>query len=110
MILSTPLPFGISAITIYPWIFVSREVADWTEPARHWLLVHQSVHLAQQRRWFVRGLGVGLLVWWALYIFALPIGWNPLRKHAELEAYRAQGLSDESILLLLRLAPYWLRW
>ena len=111
MILSLPfhLPFA-SAITIWPCVLVSRDVASWSERTRDLLLVHESVHLAQQRRWFVRGLGVGLLAWWLLYLLCLPIGWNPFRRRAELEAYRAQGVPDSATMILLRLAPYWLRW
>jgi hypothetical protein len=100
------MPPGALAFTAYPVIFVSREVVSPTWLGN--LLLHERVHLGQQRRWALFGLGVGLLAWWVLYLAALPMWWNPLRRSAETEAYRAQGFTDAQINTWLTQAPYWL--
>ena len=100
------MPPGALAFTAYPVIFVSREVVSPTRLGN--LLLHERVHLGQQRRWALFGLGVGLLAWWVLYLAALPMWWNPLRRSAETEAYRAQGFTDSQINTWLTQAPYWL--
>ena len=71
---------------------------------------HEAVHYAQQRRWALWGVGVGLLVWFALYLLALPVGWNPWRYRWEREAYRANGFTDEEIAAMMREPPYYLWW
>ena len=91
---------GIVGITIFPWIFI--------QPRFSHLIPHESVHWEQQRRWFIYGLGVGLILYFVLYLFVLPVGWNPLRRKGETEAYRADGLSDEEISLILKRWPYML--
>ena len=49
---------GASAVTVWPVVFVSPSI---TAAALPQVLKHENVHLAQQRRWLVYGLGVGLL-------------------------------------------------
>lgn len=96
--------FRAAAITAWPFIFVSPQYAD--DPM---LLVHESIHLAQQRRWAVYGVGVGLLAWWFLYLLCLPVAFNRCRRAWETEAYRrGNGLDDETIAELLKHAPYYL--
>jgi len=103
MILTTRIPhlFGASAITVWPFILVYPNEAT---PA---LLKHENVHYDEQRRWACFA-GVGLLVWWALYLLCLPALWNPLRRGTETRAYKAQGLPDSQIRETLRHRPYFL--
>lgn len=63
------------------------------------VLTHELVHMHQQQQ-------VGLVVYIALYLFALPILWNPFRKKWETEAYRIQGLNDGEIKKQLRSSLY----
>ena len=108
MIVRAPVHLiGAWAVTVWPLVLVSPEVPRW---AMERLLTHERVHLAQQRRWAVYGLGVGLLLWYALYLLCLPYGWNPFRARWEREAMRAEGRCDAAIRETLRGAPYWLRW
>jgi hypothetical protein len=95
--------FGASAITAWPFVFVDGEPSES-------IMVHERVHLAQQRRWAIYGLGVGLLAWHLLYLLALPAGWNPWRKRWETEAYRANGIGEDRIKAILRARPYYLWW
>ena len=94
--------FGASAITVFPFIFVAPG-AETPE-----ILAHEGVHYAEQRRWAIYGLGIGLIVWEILYLLALPALWNPLRRGTETRAYLAQGFSEERIRQVLRERPYWL--
>jgi hypothetical protein len=96
---------GASAVTVWPVVFVSPSI---TAAALPQVLKHENVHLAQQRRWLVYGLGVGLLAWFALYLLALPVWRNPWRRRWETEAYLAQGFTPVEIDLILRSQPYWL--
>jgi hypothetical protein len=93
------------AITVWPLLLVDPEI-ELTE-AR---VAHEGTHGEQQRRWFIYGLGVGLIVWWLLYLLALPVGWNWWRARWEREAYRAEGRSDDAIDEVLREPPYYLWW
>lgn len=123
------IPPGAAAFTVWPWIFVHPRYAG-----RPSLLLHESKHLEQQRRWFFPGLGVGIvaafclwvncfplwlevpivimasLPWYSLYLLALPAGWNPFRARWEREAMRAEGRSDKEITEALKRAPYYLVW
>jgi hypothetical protein len=73
------------------------------------MLEHERVHYEQQRRWALYGLGVGLLAWFLLYLFFLPVWKNPFRDRWEREAYhKAQGYSDEVIDAILVRRPYYL--
>jgi len=96
--------FRASAITVWPFIFVMSDNLP------SWVLKHERVHAEQQRRWALYGLGVGLLVWWALYLIALPVGWNWWRARWEREAYLAVGMPKEAIEHELHKAPYYLWW
>lgn len=80
---------GIPGLTIFPLVFVA--------PDRPKALLHEGKHWEQQRRWFIRGLGVGLIVWFLLYLLVLPVLWNPFRRKWETEAYRAEGMDEEKI-------------
>jgi hypothetical protein len=94
-------------MTAYPFIILDPKLLDqmaWHDS----VLEHEKVHLAQQRRWFIYGLGVGLLVWAALYWLALPVWWNPWRRRWETEAFRKQGLTDSRIREILAKRPYYL--
>ena len=94
------LPPGASAMTVWPVVLVHPDVPDRDMAS---LLKHESVHLRQQRHWL-------LLPWYLLYLFFLPVGWNPFRARWERDAYRAQGHSDRSITAKLKKAPYYLWW
>jgi len=98
------LPPGAGAFTAYPFMFIRKGCVSS-------YLAHETVHYEQQRRWAIYGLGVGLLVWFALYLFALPVGWNPFRAKWEREAFR-QGshYTDEAITRILQRPPYYLWW
>lgn len=93
---------GAAAITVWPIVLVSPRAGAG-------VLEHESVHLEQQRRWALYGLGVGLLAWFALYLFILPFGYNPWRRRWEREAFAAQGFTQDQADEMLRRAPYFLR-
>lgn len=95
---------GAAAIAVWPFVLVSDHGALSTMALRH-----EAVHLQQQRSWAIRGLGVGLLAWFFLYLLCLPMWRNPWREKWEREAFTvANGLSDERITEILRKRPYWL--
>lgn len=98
---------GAAALTVWPFVFV---VPGLYPHQRARIDRHEAVHLEQHRRWFVYGLGVGLLLWFALYLFALPVGWNPWRRKWETEAMRKEGRLIGDINAALRKAPYYLWW
>jgi hypothetical protein len=100
---------GSAAITIFPFVFMDPGIVAGSIEYTH-LLMHEGTHWQQQRRWAIYGLGIGLLLWWVLYLLVLPVGWNPWRRHWETEAYRAEGLLDSRIRETLRQAPYFLWW
>jgi len=96
--------FLASVITLWPFILIDPNCAN-----NQTILAHERVHLAQQKRWAIYGLGVGLLVWYFLYLFCLPAWYNPWRRRWESEAYtKAQGYNDEMIAAILRHPPYYL--
>lgn len=99
--------FNAGAITIFPFIFIDP---IFKEGSFQYLSTfkHEMVHYNQQKHWALYGLGVGLLVWYALYLLALPVGWNPFRKKWEMEAYRAQGFSEAHINEIMKQSPYYL--
>ena len=95
----------IGAITIFPFgIFIA--IGYNTPRVRR----HEGVHWYQQRLWALRGLGIGLLVWFLLYLLLLPALWNPFRRKWETEAFVAEGVSLVEINKILRRWPYLLRW
>jgi hypothetical protein len=97
---------GAGAVTVFPFVLVHPFYAGHEA-----LMRHERTHWEQQRRWALYGLGVGLLVWWALYCLTLPVGWNPWRYRWEIEAYRAgEGLDEKRVREILRSRPYYLWW
>jgi hypothetical protein len=96
---------GACGLTVYPFIFVDPDLDEQETQA---VLIHESIHYAQQRRWFVYGVGLGLLVRWMLYLVALPVWINPWRRRWETEAYSACGFDKYEIVEFLRERPYWL--
>jgi len=99
--------FGASAITVFPFVFISPKVEgkDLEDTKKH-----EGVHYEQQKLWATRGLGIGLLAWFFLYLFVMPYGWNPFRKKWEIEAYTAQGITKEKAIETLQGSPYFLWW
>jgi hypothetical protein len=100
--------FNATAMTVWPFVFISPKVGDG--PMLRMALVHEDVHYHQQGQWLVYGLGVGLLVWFFLYLFCLPMYWNYWRRKWETEAMEAQGLSAREIAWKLTQPPYYLTW
>ena len=96
---------GAAAMTVYPFIIIDPRYLDNTI-----LIEHEMVHIEQQKRWFKYGLGIGLLLWFFLYLLVLPVYWNPFRRKWETEAYKkAQKFSNEQIDEILSKAPYYLK-
>ena len=106
------LPFNmpsIAAITVWPFIFISKEQVSDLDNLRV-ILKHEDIHLAQQRRWAIYGLGIGLIVWFFLYELCLPIWYNPWRRKWETEAYsKGNNLDNGSIDIILQGEPYFLK-
>jgi hypothetical protein len=109
--LSFDLPF-IGAITVYPWIFISKSSWDGVPASELDATIrHERTHLGQQVLWFQHAWLLGLFAWFICYELFLPFWWNPFRRRWETEAYiKGQGYSLEEIDLILRGAPYWLKW
>jgi hypothetical protein len=104
---------GACAITVFPIIFVDpgiRQAYDRKVPLGLAIIRHEKTHLAQQKRWLIWGLGVGLIAWWLAYLLFLPVGWNPFRRKWETEAMRAEGRQDAVINKILKEVPYYLWW
>ena len=99
------MPPGADAWTVYPLGCFVRPGARCYS-----LEVHEGVHWRHQRAWCIYGLGVGLLLWFLLYLLFLPVGWNPLREFTERRAFRMQGCSDRYINGILKNPPYYLWW
>jgi hypothetical protein len=98
--------FGASAITVFPFIFIRPHLAGLNR-----MTIHEKKHLEQQKRWAIYGLGVGLLVWYFLYLFCFPVGLNPWRYKWEAEAFLTdKTLSIGEINTILALPPYHLWW
>lgn len=72
--------------TVYPHIYVSEEFYFWPKSLRERIIKHEEVHLKQQKE-------VGVFKYFFLYLFILPIFWNPWRYNWEIEAYTATGHS-----------------
>jgi len=98
------LPPGAGAFTMFPFIFVHKDLID--DPR---VLLHEDVHYKQQKKWFIYGAGIGLILWFILYLFVLPFYWNPWRRRWETEAFMVDGYSQEQIDEILRKPPYYLR-
>jgi hypothetical protein len=75
--------------TIYPNIYVAKRFNSWPKKLRERIIRHEKVHLRQQQE-------IGLLKYLFLYIFVLPVLWNPWRYQWEMEAYmNGSGYSIE---------------
>ncbi|HET6496686.1 MAG TPA: hypothetical protein VFH61_15120 [Thermoleophilia bacterium] len=97
------MPPGAGAFALFP-------VGVFVKPGQ-WSLeraAHEAVHWRHQKAWCLWGLGVGLLLWFLLYLIFLPVGWNPLREFTERRAFRAEGYIDAQIDMMLRRKPYYL--
>lgn len=97
--------FGAGGITVFPFIFLHPLAGEKTE-------AHEKVHYRQQKRWALYGLGVGLIVWFLLYLLVLPVGWNPFRARWEMEAFKeAEGYPEEFVRnRIFPEKPYYLWW
>ena len=102
--------FGYEGLTLYPWVFLFKN--SYGPEERAIAVVHESSHWEDQRAWYRKAWVFGLLAWWLCYEFALPIGWNPLRRQTETKAYAvSEHLSVEKISAeILPHAPFWLWW
>jgi hypothetical protein len=111
MIVKTKLVgwFGASAITVFPFIFIAPDVTSDPQVYAS-TLKHENVHIGQQKRWAIYGLGVGLLAWFFCYELLLPVGWNPFRRKWETAAYEAEGYTIDQINVWMKEAPYYLWW
>lgn len=65
------------------------------------VMTHELVHVRQQKE-------VGLFKYLMLYLFALPILWNPWRFKWELEAYMTLYTKEASIKKLRSVSYGWL--
>jgi hypothetical protein len=127
---------GVAGITICPFIFLDSKLS---QKARARVLRHEDIHWWQQLLFGVIGAIVGTVVWgilswppqaemiatfslgaiegWVagqllwrfLYLFCLPVYWNPCRRYWETAAYRVDGFSDDEIRKILSEPPYRLR-
>jgi hypothetical protein len=117
--------FKAVAITCWPFIFVAEDKKE--------VIDHEEIHLAQQFKALIKGLilwalitpylvtlgawiaiilllPIGIYIWFFLYLFCLPFGWNPWRKRWEFEAFKqGNGFSDAKIEDILKNPPYYLR-
>ncbi len=73
--------------TIYPHIYVVKGFDAWPEELKKRIIVHEKVHLRQQ-------FEVGIVKYLFLYLFVLPLFWNPWRYDWEFEAYTSSGHSE----------------
>jgi len=86
-----------SAVGVGVWIFIAMDSTA--------LVIVGAGLWGALDGWFL-----GVLLWRALYLCFLPVGWNPLRWRWEMAAYRKQGLRVERIREILRGKPYFLWW
>lgn len=88
--------------TIYPHIYVIPGFNSWPNKLKERILLHEKIHLEQQKE-------VGFWKYLFLYIFVLPLFWNPWRYKWEIEAYVKSGHSHEKAREFLRKWNYgWL--
>jgi hypothetical protein len=105
------LPFdlpNIGALTVYPWVFMSKSTWSAAPSIVESVMRHEQVHIEQQRSWFRLASVFGLLAWYFVYELCLPFAWNPMRRKWETAAYAAQGFTPSEITEKLKHAPYWL--
>ena len=110
------LPFNFPGttlgVTVWPFIFLAQRTQEMPSARLTLLAAHESVHFRQQAAFAKWGLWLpGLLVWGALYLLCLPVGWNPFRRRWEMEAYTlGSRLDPAEARWMLRRAPYFLWW
>jgi hypothetical protein len=56
------------------------------------IILHEEIH---EKQW----MQVGFFKFYFLYLFCLPVGWNPWRKKWELEAYMKSEAIGEALAL-----------
>lgn len=92
--------FWFSGWTFYPFIILTGGAGDT-------VLEHERVHYRQVDRWWAVAGPFGWLAWYFLWLFVLPVGWNPFRWRWEYEAYRTHT-TDEAARKVLR--GYYMLW
>lgn len=107
MVVRVKIPsfIGAAAVTFWPFIIIDKRLNIISES----LIRHEMVHLEQQRKWAIYGLGIGLLAWYFIYLFCLPVMFNRFRRKWETEAFKAQGFQEEKIVEILKKKPYYLK-
>ncbi len=91
-----------TSTAIYPNIYLTRSFDSEPKEVQDYLLRHEKIHLEQQKK-------VGVLKYHLLYVFVLPLFWNPWRFEWELEAYVNAGMDEETALSYVRSWTYgWL--
>jgi len=123
------------AFTACPFILIDY---DLSETRKKSILIHEWKHWYQQLLfcvvgaiagmilWFIlswppqaetfavcligsiEGWVTGFLLWIFLYLFCLPVKWNPFRRYWETEAFKANGFDENQIKEILRKPPYYL--
>jgi hypothetical protein len=131
---------GASAVTIFPFIFllpgfggtfkekiVAHERVHWHQQLFFAVVCSLIIGLSGVAlaitgemqliesvvlvAWMLfEGFFGGVLLWRALYLLVLPVGWNPFRYYWERVAFEKDGFSDAKISLILSRAPYRLWW
>lgn len=87
---------------IYPYIYVSKNFYNLSKVTQDRIIKHEEIHLKQQKE-------VGLVRFLFLYIFCLPLFYNPWRFKWEYEAYIQSGTSKKVAKRYLKLWNYgWL--
>jgi hypothetical protein len=83
---------GFVAFTAYPYIFHVEE----TPSTR--LILHESKHIEQQKKWYDKAWYFGVAAWLFCYLLLFPVGYNIFRWNWEFEAYKTNKFeTDESI-------------
>lgn len=107
-VIKLPWRLWFAGFTMYPFVFLTRRAKERT-PSYGSTLDHEMVHIKQQGKWWGWGGPIGWLLWFFLYIFILPVGWNPFRWKWEEEAFRigSRYPDDHS---KRRLRTYYMLW
>jgi hypothetical protein len=88
--------------TISPHIYVSTQFKDLSKSNQNLVIKHEEIHLKQQEE-------KGIFCYLFLYIFCLPLFWNPWRYKWEMEAYTKSGTSKKQAKEYLSSSVYgWL--
>ncbi|MDP3728375.1 MAG: hypothetical protein Q8R18_02870 [bacterium] len=74
--------------TISPHIYVCKNFSTLPKSIQERIIKHEKIHLQQQKE-------QGLVKFLFLYIFALPLFYNPRRYKWEYEAYTKSGTSEK---------------